>query len=582
MRTLIEKLTEVKGVDRRRKLPRITPYMAKDFTKPNEEFNYIVYPQLQLPKMEQTLHLQPVEFSPAAIKLLEALHCPTTYDLRDTHTDITVLFSLRDVEATDPHITELARNFLDNDDKQAGEELGNIMQHAPDATTRQQAEKIFLQEWLDRFLQIANELEGIGKRLEDSSNEDLDEETTKLLEIIGTKFPLIDKLFSRKLDTFLKKSEVISRLVHLIVHDLRGKYVTSLGGKIHRAARTHTTAPLKAFFKQLKASKNTLETCQTLIGTRNERRPLETTDINEIAEATASRYGYTVEITNNPTPQEGVIKICIDPEAIQALGETDITTIQYILQQTLKNTCRLQYIKEKYEPSNKAKIISGEIKDWSESSPEFAKTSIVITLGLIEDGQRAKLEIADAAVSFDHSKLLEVLAEEIRSFKIQERCPRELTPVERMIVDAEGTNHVPPITLQNQLMARGKTLTEQTGGTGLGLSSASTMAIFNGGYLTVGRNNTTQGAIMSISFPLPRTNIDGETERTSRIEDFNRMAERIMHMSETGETLEAYPDTSPSAILYDEDGDKLIMLHPSQGHIKAHQAITHSQAIAAA
>ena len=121
------------------------------------------------------------------------------------------------------------------------------------------------------------------------------------------------------------------------------------------------------------------------------------------------------------------------------------------------------------------------------------------------------------------------MAEEIRLFKSN---GQELTPVEQMIIDAEGVNHVPPIALQNQLMARGRTLSESIGGTGLGLSSASAMAIFNGGYLTVGRNNVSRGAIMSVSFPIPRTNIDGESEKAHRIEDFNRMAERVMAMSE--------------------------------------------------
>lgn len=175
-----------------------------------------------------------------------------------------------------------------------------------------------------------------------------------------------------------------------------------------------------------------------------------------------------------------------------------------------------------------------------------------------KDCSRVNLRIHYQAIGFGYDRILETMRQEAQSCRNKD----ELSLVERMILDPEGIDQIPPIALHNQLIARGRTMT--SGGTGLGLAATSLFAQLNGGFLSLGNSALSQGAVVSMTFPIPQQGrMTPDRERNALVESLNVLAERVLAVNEVSEPVEEAVARvlHPIGLVYDEDQEALLAVY---------------------
>lgn len=531
--------------------------------------------------MSETPTQQP-EFSSAAIRLLELLHCPTAYEVEKQEalgSDLSVLYQLREADPSSlpERLTSLVNQLFDLEDASEQQETLSSELESLEGEAKASLEKAILARMLADLERTCEELLIAYAEIQDLRFiEEVTGETITNLEKVETLGNRIGEIVEKIVD-FQLVSNAISSILMLIIHDLKSKCTSGLAGLAWSILNCYTERHIDFVHHkgmQLPLVRNTIHTQQSLIGTRNEVRPPTLEDILLMAEPMGARFGYRVEISDKPKNiqevPEGVINIHIEEEALSSI-KLDIALLGNILQQTIKNTARIQKIKasdklKKETGYHEVKAVKTLIED--HESPlkiieRLEKTSISVSITHDKTTNTIKLQIADSCIGIGYDQILDLMRKEIPTLKpaSEEGKPdlSRLSTVEKMIMDPEGVNHVPPIALQQQLIARGRSMT--MGGTGLGLSAVSLFAQLNGGFLTVGNQNLVNGAVMSLTFPVGGvTPLD---ERSTRIVDFNALADRILPVDELGQPLDPkmVEGSRPECIIYDEDHQVLLAVY---------------------
>ena len=524
----------------------------------------------------------PEQFSPKTIQLLKLLHAPTSYESGGERNDISFLCALHDVDTSilSPELRAAVQNFLQREDwgemikaassladsnrvigeLQSEPEVRTIKEGLASVQERQVLEKFLMVEWLEQMLvgltELQQAIDDLGDILCYEEGPELNEKLQRVMDAsdkIGISFWLIHAI---------PNTDFIKELLGFIAHDFFQKAMTHMKGAAFQIMRCELSERTKPVYERsAKAqviARNSLQTQLALLGARNEVRSPQLHDIQETAESLACSYGYKVQILTDPTLitdlEEGVIGIYVDSVALNMI-QVDIAFFQNMVLQIMKNALKLQYLKSYI----KARDVGWN--DWKgKGDPRVDRQAFLISLDSSEDLSRVNLRICDQAIGLGYDEILEELREEARTC----REPEELNLIEKLLLDQDGIDQIPPIALNNQLIARGRTRT--AGGTGLGLAATSLFANLNGGFLSMGNSNLVKGAVASVTFPIPQQDqMTPDGERNARIESLNALADRILTVNELGQPVDpAIAEVlHPEALVYDEDQEALLAVYQS-------------------
>lgn len=519
------------------------------------------------------------------VQLLTLLHAPTSYESHGRQNDISILYALNEVDTSilSPELQAAVQRFVQRIDignaiRSAGtladqDETIKQLQTDPDVIEVRQGlensspelknalEKFLLVEWIGQFEIYFRALQLAITEVGDiDSYEETPEWEAKLEKVVECARD-IDRVFW--MISAIQNTDFIVEILVFIGHDFRGKANVDMIGAVRHIqliGLDNGATLYKKAVKGLAVARNSLQTQLALLGARNEVRAPQLKDMEEMVAAIAIRFGYKVQVLNEPTVvtdlEDGVMGIYLDPSVLEMV-QIDVAFFQNVILQTVKNTARIQYLKaaDKFRKTTSRE----DQKSWrGELDPRLERKGVLISLDANPDRSRVNLRICDQAVGLSYDAILGTLREEAKIC----RDKGELSLVERMILDPEGIDQVPAIALYHQLIARGRTMT--AGGTGLGLAATSLLANLNGGYLSMGNSTFNTGAVVSITFPVPqqgRMSPDGE--RNDRIAALNALADRILAVNEMGEPVEAAITAvlHPTALVYDEDQEVLLAVY---------------------